>query len=479
MLSAAESCLQSGFQKSLQRLFQFIKIPSISTDDLHVTDCAAAANWLVGELTDIGFDTSLLQTARHPAVLAHGPRVENAPHVLFYGHYDVQPVDPLTDWEFPPFEPALLYRDGRAVIHGRGTADDKGQLMTFVEACRALHRAGGYPLNISMLIEGEEEIGSPSIGSILAAYSTELRADIALICDTSMLAYESPAIGCQLRGFVGEIVSIKAAARDLHSGDYGGAARNPAIVMAKALASLVNLDGTINLPGFYEGVSEIPELLKRDWHKLETMGASLLRDVGLATPAGEAAYSVLEQIWARPSFDINSLWSGYIGHGFKTVLPSVAHAKVSFRLVGTQDPDSIREKFRTAISRSMPEDCTVTFEAFGTVPAVQMDIDRPEFRLIKDAIREVWNDPCVFIGMGGSIPIVREFKAVLGVDSVLLGFGLADDKIHSANEKYDLRSFQKGALSWLRVLQAIGAEPGGRRTMTGRLMTCPRSFIRR
>ena len=455
MLSATEKRLQANTTESIERLFHFLEIPSISTDSSHDSDCVAAAEWLAGELTSIGIDARLVPATRHPAIIAHGPKVKNALNVLFYGHYDVQPPEPLDEWESHPFDPAIKTRDGREVIHGRGAADDKGQLMTFVEACRALHESSGIPLNLTFLIEGEEEIGSPSVKTLLETYKDELSADIALICDTGMLDFDSPAIGCQLRGFVGEIITIEAATSDLHSGNYGGAARNPALVMSKILASIVNTDGSISLPDFYEGVEDTSEELMRDWKQLTSMEANLLEEVGLKIPAGEHDRSVLEQVWARPSFDINSLSSGYVGPGFKTVLPSTAQAKVSFRLVGNQDPHKIREVFRREVRKFVPVDCKVNFEAFGTVPAVEMDISRNEFTLVKDAIRGVWKNPCVFIGMGGSIPIVTDIKKLLGLDTVLLGFSLSDDHMHAPNEKYDLECFRKGALSWLRILRAL------------------------
>lgn len=458
MQQTAESQLLRNQTDSLKRLFEFMRIPSISTDAAHGPDCAAAALWLKQELMDIGFSVRLIGAGPHPVLLAHSPRVDNARHILFYGHYDVQPADPLEDWDLPPFEPAVVMREGRQVIHGRGAADDKGQLLTFVEACRALFETGGLPVSVTFLVEGEEEIGSPSIQQVIAAHAEEIKADIAFVCDTAMLGIDRPAIGCQLRGFVGEIITLKAADTDLHSGNYGGAARNPALVLAKALGAMTAEDGSITLLGFYDQVPEITDAVRKDWEKLSYVGDVMLPDVGLSLPAGEAGRSVLEQLWARPAFDINSLWSGYQGPGFKTVLPSTAHAKVSFRLVGGQRPEAVRDAFRDAIRSNVPADCDVSFEAFGTVPAVQMDISRPEFVLARSAVDCVWQSSCSYVGMGGSIPIVGLFKSELGLDSLLLGFSLLDDCIHSANEKYDLESFHKGALCWLRILQMLDSE---------------------
>ncbi|BCM87682.1 M20/M25/M40 family metallo-hydrolase [Methylobacterium indicum] len=460
MTIASETWLADDRPAALKRLFEFLSIPSISTEAASAADCGRAAQWLARELESLGFEARTVSTGRHPVILAHAPRVPDAPRVLFYGHYDVQPAGHEDEWDHSPFEPLLLARDGRQVIHGRGAADDKGQVMTFVEACRAAMATGGLPLNVTLLIEGEEEIGSPSLASVLEAHADELAADIALICDTAMLDRRTPVIACQLRGFVGEIVTVRAAQEDLHSGNYGGAARNPAQVLCEALASLRGSDGSVALPGFYTDVAELPEEVSREWAQLANVSNRLLPDVGLAEPAGERNRGVLEQVWSRPCFDINTLCSGHIGEGFKTVLPAHAVAKVSFRLVAAQDPDKIRTAFRDAVRARIPADCRVGFEAYGTVAATQMDVTRPEFAVAKRIVQEVWGGPCVLVGMGGSIPAVGALKTVLGMDSLLLGFGQADDRIHASNEKYDLDSFEKGALTWLRILDALATEGG-------------------
>ena len=457
-MKSAENELIQNRPKAMEKLFDFLRIPSISTDAKWADACVKAADWLVTELSDIGFDARTVSTGGHPLVVAHSPKIVGAPHVLFYGHYDVQPGDPADKWELDPFEPAIVERGGVQIIHGRGASDDKGQVMTFIEACRAHKQAGQIPINVTMLIEGEEEIGSPSIETCLEEFKDELSADIALICDTAMLDDDTPAMASQLRGFVGEIITITAASTDLHSGNYGGPARNPAQVLATALAEVKNKDGSINLPGFYDGVSDIADELKADWGSLEAVGSDLLPEVGLNLSAGEEGRTILEQVWARPCFDINGIWSGYTGEGFKTVLPSQAHAKVSFRLVGKQVPDDIRESFRDLMRRHVPADCEIEFTAFGNVPATEMAIDRPEFQKAKQAIKGIWPNPCVFIGMGGSIPIVGSLKTQLNVDSILLGFAKANDQIHAPNEKYDVESFEKGAVAWLRIIQTLAVK---------------------
>lgn len=445
-------------EAALSRLFEIIRIPSISTDPQYAADCARAAKWHVDDLNAIGFDARLVDMGvdgGHPFVLAHGPKIEGAAHYLFYGHYDVQPVDPLEEWERPPFDPALIERGGKKIIHGRGASDDKGQVMTFIEACRALMAAGGLPLNVTILLEGEEESGSVSLPSFLEHHGDEIRADLALICDTSMADEQTPSISSQLRGLLGEEVIISAANRDLHSGSYGGAAANPAHILMGALASLRDDRGRILIEGFYEGVPELSEAILKDWQKLEHIGKEKLEEVGLKHPAGEEGFGILEKIWARPTMEVNGLTSGYSGEGFKTVLPAKASAKVSFRLVGTQDPLLIRENFRASIRALIPPDCSVEFVDHGAGAASHMDISRPEFQKARAALSGLWPNEAVFVGMGGSIPIVGAFKSALGMDSLLVGFAQDNDQIHAPNEKYDLVSFEKGITAWARILAAL------------------------
>ncbi len=453
----AENQLVKNRPEALERLFELLRIPSISTDPKWASDCARAAEFLKSDLQSIGFDARVVASDGHPFVLAHSPKVANAPHVLFYGHYDVQPIDPIELWTQDPFNPSIIERDGKKVIHGRGASDDKGQIMTFVEACRALSQTGGIPLNITILFEGEEETGSPSLPQFFEDYSSEIKADFALVCDTGMFDENTPAISSQLRGLMGEIVTIYGARTDLHSGLYGGAAQNPAHILTSALASLRNPDGSIALDGFYDGVAEIKATLRAEWQNLHAQGKAHLENVGLHQPAGEAEFDIWEQIWARPTMEINGIWSGYTGEGFKTVLPARADAKISFRLVDSQDPEKIRQKFRDTLRSKIPPDCSIEFNAHGGSPAVFMDTERAEFQKAKTALDGIWENNCIYIGMGGSIPIVGSFKEKLNMESILLGFAQASDQIHAPNEKYDLQSFQKGALAWLRILQALSS----------------------
>ncbi|MDL2406740.1 M20/M25/M40 family metallo-hydrolase [Rhizobium calliandrae] len=445
---------------SLDNLFELLRIKSISTDPAFKAECRRAAEWLVAYLSSLDFKASVRDTPGHPMVVAHHDAASaDAPHVLFYGHYDVQPVDPLELWESDPFAPAIKdMGNGRKILTGRGTSDDKGQLMTFVEAVRAYKEIkGALPVRITILFEGEEESGSPSLKPFLEANAAELKADFALVCDTGMWDGDTPAISAGLRGLVGEEVTIDAADRDLHSGMFGGAAANPIHILTDILAGLHDETGRITLDGFYDGVEETPSNIKASWESLGMTTEKFLGEVGLSIPSGEKGRSVMELIWARPTAEVNGITGGYTGAGFKTVIAAKASAKVSFRLVGQQNPTAIRESFRAYVRSKVPADCSVEFHAHGASPAIQLSYDSPVLTKAKNALSNEWQKPAIVIGMGGSIPIVGDFQKMLGMESLLVGFGLADDRIHSPNEKYELRSYHKGIRSWIRILDALVA----------------------
>ncbi|EHK58808.1 M20/M25/M40 family metallo-hydrolase [Allomesorhizobium alhagi] len=450
--------LDRNLDHSVERLFGLLRIKSISTDPAYASECRRAAEWLVADLTSIGFDASVRDTPGHPMVVAHhdGP-TPDAPHVLFYGHYDVQPVDPLELWESDPFDPALKdIGAGRKIITGRGSSDDKGQLMLFVEACRAYKEVHGkLPCKVSILFEGEEESGSASLKPFLEANAAELKADFAMVCDTSMWDRETPALCIGLRGLVGEEITVHAADRDLHSGEFGGAAANPIRILAKVLADMHDETGRVTIPGFYEGVEETPSQILKSWEALGETAESFLGEVGLSIPSGEKGRSVLELTWARPTCEFNGITGGYTGKGFKTVIASQASAKVSCRLVHKQDPQKIREALRAFVRERIPADCSVEFDEHGGSPAIQLSYDAPFLTKAKTALSDEWGKPAVMIAMGGSIPIVGDFQNYLGMESLLAGFALVDDRIHSPNEKYDLSSFHKGQRSWARILDAL------------------------
>lgn len=442
---------------SLERLFALLRIPSLSAQPRHAADCRVAAEWLKDDLAGLGFEARVADTPGHPMVVGHLKGHEEAPHVLFYGHYDVQPADPLSLWRTEPFEPVIeTDEEGRAVIVARGASDDKGQLMTFIEACRAWKTVhGGLPLNVSVLIEGEEESGGANLLPFLKVHAAELKADLALICDTDMPTRTTPAITTSLRGLVGEEVRIRCASRDLHSGMYGNAARNPIEVLCGILASIRDETGKVTLPGFYDGVSVTPDSTRAQWREIFPEDAAILGPVGLSQAAGEAGYSAVEQIWSRPTFEINGISGGYEDDGFKTVLPATAMAKVSFRLVPGQDAPAIRKAFRERVTAMLPPDATVEFDDHGASSGFAVAQDGPFLAPALAALGSEWGVPAVATGSGGSIPVVAEVKEALGIDSLLIGFAQADDRIHSPNEQYGVENFHKGIRSWVRVLAAL------------------------
>ncbi len=447
--------VDADLDAAISRLTELLRIPSISTDPDYKGDCQKAADWLVSDLASLGVEAEARPTPGHPMVVGHVG--EGRPHVLFYGHYDVQPVDPLELWHSDPFDPKVEDTAKGKVIRGRGTSDDKGQLMTFVEACRAWKAVTGeWPCRITFLFEGEEESGSPSLVPFLKENAEELsQPDIALICDTGLFDHDTPAITTMLRGLLGEEVILTGPDMDLHSGMYGGAARNPIRVLSRVIAALHDDDGRVTVPGFYDGVDEISDDVRQQWGNLGFDADAFLGSVGLSQPAGEKGRTALEMVWSRPTCEVNGITGGYTGNGFKTVLPSEARAKISFRLVGRQNPLKLRESFRKMVTGMMPEDCSVRFEDHGASPASVMATDNPAFNAARRALSDEWPKPAAFVGSGGSIPIAGYFKDILGLDSMLIGFGQDDDLIHSPNEKYDVRSFHKGIRSWARVLDAI------------------------
>ncbi len=453
-LDAVLARIDDTLPDALDRLLDLLRIPSISTDPAFKPECAKAADWLVAELTDLGFEASVRETPGHPMVVAHGGT--GGRHLLFYGHYDVQPVDPLSLWDRDPFDPQVQDTPKGRVIRGRGASDDKGQLMTFLEACRAWKSVhGALPCRLTIFLEGEEESGSPSLIPFMQDNAAELTADIALICDTGLFDDNTPAITTMLRGLLGEELTIHAANKDLHSGSYGGAAANPIRILSKILGNMTDDAGHITIPGFYDGVTELPDAIRQQWQSLAFDHAKFLGAVGLSLPVGEQDRTPLEMVWSRPTAEVNGIWGGYTGEGFKTVLPAQAHAKISFRLVAGQNPDAISQNFRAWVKDQLPADCRAEWKGHGNSPAGVMSIDNPAFEAARQALTDEWRVPAAYIGCGGSIPIAGYFKTYLGMDAMLIGFGRDDDQIHSPNEKYDLQCFHKGIRSWARILARL------------------------
>ncbi|NGQ92112.1 M20/M25/M40 family metallo-hydrolase [Rhodobacter sp. HX-7-19] len=454
-LDAVLARIDADLPQALERLMALLRIPSISTDPAYKADCARAADWLAEDLRGLGFTAESRPTPGHPMVVGHGGA--GGRHLLFYGHYDVQPVDPLELWARDPFDPAIEETAKGKVIRARGSSDDKGQLMTFIEACRAWKAVhGSLPGRLTIFLEGEEESGSPSLIPFMRENADELRADLALICDTGLFEDAVPAITTMLRGLCKAEFTVRAASRDLHSGMYGGLARNPIHVLTRLLAGLHDANGHVQVPGFYDDVAELPDELRAQWQALAFDHGKYLGDVGLSLPAGEVDRTPLEMIWSRPTAEVNGIWGGYTGAGFKTVLPGEAHAKVSFRLVSRQDPEKILKSFRKWAEAQIPADCEILWhDGIEGSPASVMEIGDPAFEAARQALTEEWGRAAAFVGSGGSIPIAGYFKTVLGMDAMLIGFGRDDDQIHSPNEKYDLDCFHKGIRSWARVLARL------------------------
>ncbi len=455
-LDAVLAKIDETLPEAMERLFGLLRIRSISTDPAFKAECAKAADWLANDLKWLGFDAAARPTPGHPMVVGHSKG--EGPHLLFYGHYDVQPVDPLNLWHRDPFDPAIEDTPNGKVIRGRGSSDDKGQLMTFIEACRAWKAVHGkLPGNLTIFLEGEEESGSPSLIPFMKEHAAELTSDLALICDTSMVSPGVPSIASQLRGMLKDEFTITGPRIDLHSGHYGGPGLNPLREMARIVASFHDpATGRVAVEGFYDGVHEVSEALLNQWENCGFNEKEYLTSVGYSQAHGEKGYSTLVQQWARPTLEVNGMWGGYQGAGSKTVIPSEAHCKITCRLVGDMDPDDLREKIRAHVAARLSPDAKVTWDNdLEGSPAAVMNTNRPEFEAARKALSDEWNREAVFVGMGGSIPIAGFFKDILGMDAMLVGFANEDDAIHSPNEKYDVKSFHKGIRSWARILDAL------------------------
>jgi acetylornithine deacetylase/succinyl-diaminopimelate desuccinylase-like protein len=463
-LDAVLRQIDGNLQASLGRLCELLRFESVGTRPDCAAACRACAEWLKAELAGFGFAAELRETTGHPAVvaiLAPPDLPSHAPHVLFYGHYDVQPVDPLELWESPPFEPQIRTGDdGEARIYARGASDDKGQLMTFLEASRAwLSVHGRLPCRLTVVIEGDEEGDNSHFDRFIEENREELAADVAFVCDTGLWDRSTPKIVTRLRGCIAEEITVRGPSKDLHSGYYGGAARNPIHVLARILGEMHDGEGRVTIPGFYDGVEAVPDETLRQWRGLGFPEAEFLREVGLSVPAGERGYAVYEQIWSRPTAEFNGIWGGYTGAGRKTVLPATASAKLTFRLVGRQDPAKIRTALRRFVADRLPPDCSVAFDSSGgdnfavTVPEASRWIT-----LARRALGEEWGRDPVIAADGGSIPVVSTFQRVLGIPTLLAGFARDDDAFHSPNEKYDVQCFHKGMRSWARILAGLAAE---------------------
>ncbi|WP_207456595.1 dipeptidase [Azospirillum sp. SYSU D00513] len=455
--------VDSRFEESVSRLCELLRIPSVSTDPAYAKDVRRAADWLVGELSALGFTASVRETGTQPAVVAHhpGPGGDDVPHVLYYGHFDVQPAEPLELWNSPPFEPAIVEAEHGRRIVARGAVDDKGQVMTFLEAFRAWHAVHGtLPIRVTVLLEGEEETGSPSLLSFLKANADELKADVCVITDTNSWNIDTPAITTRLRGLLYAEVTLHGPSHDLHSGLFGGAVLNPINALTRILGQLHDDQGRVQIPGFYDDVAEATAEEKAMWETLGFDEAAFLAGVGLKTPTGEAGRSAPERLWVRPTCDINGIWGGYTGAGAKTVIAAKASAKLSCRLVPAQDPQKVLAGLKAFLDAHTPPDARWEIQTFGASPGIQVPTDSPYLRAALDGLGEVYTNKPVLIGMGGSIPVGGYIREALGFDSIFVGFGLEDDRIHSPNEKFELKCLHNGIRSHAAILARFAALKG-------------------
>ena len=436
-----QAFLETNKDRFLEELFELLRIPSVSTDKKYKADVVKAANFLKDKLTEAGAENAeLCETPGNPIVYADKIIDKSLPTVLVYGHYDVQPADPLDLWKSPPFEPEI--RDGK--IYARGACDDKGQTYMHVKAFEAMMQNGGVPCNVKFMLEGEEEIGSEHLEWFVKNNKEKIAADIILISDTGIIANDVPAITVGLRGLSYVEVEVTGPNRDLHSGLYGGAVPNPINVLTKMIASLVDDNGKITIPGFYDKVAVLSEEERAELAKAPFDLEQFKKDIGLLDIEGEAGFTTPERVSIRPTLDVNGIWGGYMEEGAKTVIASKANAKISMRLVPDQDPHEITELFTKHFKSIAPSSVTVKVTPHhGGIPAV-VPTDSVAYQAASKAMETTFGKVPVPIRGGGSIPIVAMFKQELGLDSILMGFGLDSDSIHSPNEHYGVFNFMKG-----------------------------------
>jgi acetylornithine deacetylase/succinyl-diaminopimelate desuccinylase-like protein len=433
--------LESNKERFLDELLALLRIPSVSADSKFKDDVRRAAEFVKEKLSAAGLDkASLYETPGHPVVYAEKIVDPTKPTVLVYGHYDVQPADPYELWHTPPFEPTI--RNER--IYARGACDDKGQFYMHIKAIETMMATDGLPCNVKVMIEGEEEVGSDHLGTFVAEHRDMLKADVILISDTSIISNETPSLEIGLRGLSYVEVEVTGANRDLHSGVYGGAVANPINVLAKMIASLHDDDGHITIPGFYDNVVELSDDERAELAKAPFNLEDYKQDLEINDVAGETGYSTNERTSIRPTLDANGIWGGYTGEGAKTVLPSKAFAKISMRLVPNQTPDEITALFTKHFTSIAPAGVTVKVTPHhGGLPYVT-PVDSVEFEAASKAFEDAWGKKPIPTRGGGSIPIVALFEQELGVKSILMGFGLDSDALHSPNESYGLFNFYKG-----------------------------------
>jgi len=451
-MQAIEQYLASNRGQFEETLFEFLRIPSVSTDTAGASGMRRAAEWVAGQLSQLGLTAEVIATSGHPLVFAQSAPVPGAPTVLVYGHYDVQPVEPLELWTTPPFEPTV--RDGR--VYARGATDDKGQLLTHIKGAESwIRTVGKLPVQLKFLIEGEEEIGSPSLPDFIRQNRERLKSDCLVISDGSQYAPGQPSVTYGLRGIAYYELFLTGPCRDLHSGVFGGSVVNPVVALAKILAALVDERGRIQLPGFYDKVKPLTERERAQFAALGFDDEKYKQQLGVQALGGEEGYTTLERRWARPTFDVNGIWGGYQGEGAKTVLPSKAGAKFSFRLVPNQQPHDVTVALRKRLAEVCPAGVEMELVEHHGGPGVAFSLESPYMAAAAKALEIAFGTPPVYTREGGSIPIVATFHDALQVDTLLLGWGQDDDNTHSPNERFLLDDFHRGIRASAHLWNAL------------------------
>ncbi|HUD54010.1 MAG TPA: dipeptidase [Terracidiphilus sp.] len=456
MSSSAASYARENHPRFLEELKTLLRIPSVSTLPEHASDCRRAAELLIAELRRIGMENvRLIETEGHPLVYGDWLHAAGKPTVLCYGHYDVQPPDPLDEWLSPPFEPTE--RNGN--IYARGAVDDKGQVWAQVKALESLFAANhALPLNVRVLFEGEEEVGGEGIAAFVASKDPDLKADFALVSDTELFAPGMPTLCVGLRGMIYTEIEVRGAKTDLHSGMYGGAAPNPFVALAQILAHLKDEEDHILIPGFYDDIIPPSPAELAAWRSLPFDEEQYrIAEVGSKKLVGESGYTVLERTWARPTLDVHGIPGGFIGAGAKTVIPAKAQAKVSMRLVPGMTPAKAFAQYKSFVEKIAPAGVDIDVRLIHSGDPCLIPVDNPYIQAATRALHEVWGRDTVFIRSGGSIPIVGDFARHLNLPSVMMGFGLPDDNLHAPNEKFNLKNFELGVQSLIRFLEEVGS----------------------
>lgn len=438
-------------EEANQELFELLRIPSVSSDSTRKADMHAAADFLRAKLAAIGFTARVDATHGHPVVYAEHLQAPGQPTVLIYGHYDVQPEAPLEEWVTPPFEPTV--RDGR--IYARGSTDDKGQAYAHVKGVELLLQQGALPVNVKFLLEGEEEVGSPNLEPYLRDHAQELACDVIVISDGSRFAADVPTVTYGLRGLSYVEIHVQGASRDLHSGSYGGAAPNPINALCEIIAKLKDEQGRVTIPGFYDGVEDLTPEEREMWAKLPHEDAEFAASIGVPALPGEAGYSTLERIWARPTLDVNGIWGGFQGEGSKTVIAAKAGAKVSMRLVPGQDPARITRLIQEYVPQIAPQGVHAEVREHHGGQPVKFDLSSPYIKAADRALKRVFGREAAFARTGGSIPIVAAFSAILKAPVLLVDMGLNEDAPHSPNESFAISDYHNGILTSAYLLEEL------------------------